>query len=165
MTRLSTPVRRAVMHLIWAYEHGDDAQYEAALATLTKVSADLDEAQRAQVAAALQRARQQAEARTHVARVRAALATGTARVVRDLPGGVQVLQVDAEGMDNLVVTVPVPLPGESARVRALVEAGRTAALSGTCPRCGGGLVAQGDQLQVAHRRRCPVEPAALARSR
>lgn len=163
--RLPARVRKAVVRLESAFTADDDT-YDAAMAALTAACVGLDPDQRAAVNDELTSARQRLDAAAFTAQVRRALAAGQYRSVQVLPGGVELLTFTATDLEQLLVTVPTPVEGDTVHVKALVAAARDAVLSGQCARCTGQLTAQaGEQLTVTHRTRCPLSEQAIARAR
>lgn len=165
-SRLPAPVRAAVRDLEGTFHDGTDEQYGAALEHLTWVSRDLSPEQRQSLDRALSAAHERTAALTFTAQVKEALRTGTIEVRRQLPGAVELVEVTGTDLTQLLLTLPVTLPDDPPHIAELVADARTAALTGTCPRCAGELVASlGEQLYVEHTARCPVSETALARAR
>jgi hypothetical protein len=165
-SRLPAAVRTAVRELESEFTTGTDAAYAGALARLTTLTPDLSEPQRVALGVALTAARERGTAALFTAQVRAALTAGKVRFVRDLPGGVELVEIMGTSMGQLLVTLPAVLASDQPPAAALVAAARASVLEGVCPRCGGRLMAGvAEQLSVVHRGRCPINEAAIATAR
>lgn len=163
--RLPAPARRALRRLEEAYT-GDDVTYTRALEHVNRIGASLPPAQRTNFNAALLAASERIRAREFTDQVRTALATGTRRVVRTLPDGIELVEVTSASLHQLLVTLPAAQPGDTPEQHLLVAKARAAILDDSCENCGPVLTAtSGSQLAVTHRATCPLGEGALAAAR
>lgn len=164
--RLPARVRHALRTVEEMYTAGTDGQYDDALAALARACVGLDSWQRHQVNARLTAAKQRVDDHAFAVQVRTALASGRVRPVKELGDGVELVQVDTDDMEQLLLTLPTPLPTDSPEVVGLVQRGRSALLAGRCPECGAVVTAvDAQQLMLDHARKCPLASGALAAAR
>lgn len=162
MPRLPAPARRALHHLTHTHTHGTDTQYDNALTALAAVRDTLSPAEQTELDARLARTAARVADTQYLAAVRDTLANGHLVSRTVLPGDVELVTYTG-ALEQVAIALPMPLDTDSAAARNAVDTARTAAMTGTCPRCKRQLRANSmEQLQLPHASRCPAHPARLA---
>lgn len=163
--RLPVHVRRLVTRLEREFACDDD-HFEVTLTQLSDLHQTLSDQQRSQLDTLLTAAGERAEHEVYLLRVRRALAHGTHKSIAVLPGGVELVEVVGGGFEQLLLTVPAPLPDDDDATRALVSQARSAVLKGLCPSCRATLQGgAGEQMELTHRSSCALSGKSLARAR